>query len=56
MGASSVQMTLAQFKSIKAEKNPKSVESIFIIGDYGQPYVGGLKLDTMIAKFFVQKF
>lgn len=56
LGANSVQMTLAQFKSIKADKSPKPVESIFILGDYGQPYVGGLKFDTMIAKFFAQKF
>jgi len=49
-------MTLAQFKQIKVEKIPKPVESIFILGDYGKPYTGGLKLDTFIAKYFAQKF
>lgn len=56
LGANSVQMTLAQFKQVKVEKNPKPVESIFILGDYGQPYVGGLKFDAMIANYFVKKF
>lgn len=49
-------MTLAQFKQVKAEKSPKPIESIFILGDYGQPYVGGLKFDAMIANYFAKKF
>lgn len=49
-------MTLAQFRQVKAEKSAKAVESIFILGDYGQPNVGGLRFDAMIAKYFVGKF
>ncbi len=49
-------MTLAEFKQVKVDKNPKPIESIFILGDYGEPYVGGLKFDSMIANHVVKKF
>jgi uncharacterized UPF0160 family protein len=49
-------MTLAEFKQVKVDKNPKPIESIFILGDYGQAYVGGLKFDSMVANFFAKKF
>jgi hypothetical protein len=48
-------MTLAQFKQVKSDKT-KSVESVFILGDYGQPYLGGLSFDSLISKFFAKKF
>ena len=49
-------MTLAEFKQVKTEKNPKPIESIFILGDYGHPYLGGLKVDSLIAQYFANKF
>jgi len=48
-------MTLAQFKQVKSNKT-KPVESVFILGDYGRPYLGGLTFDSLIANFFAQKF
>lgn len=56
LGANSLQMTLAEFKPIKNEKTGKSVESVFVIGDYGASHVGGLSLDHMIADYFTKKF
>lgn len=55
LGANAVQMTLAQFKQVKSDKT-KPVESIFILGDYGKPYVGGLRFDSMIAGYFTKLF
>lgn len=37
-------MTIAEFKQVKQEKG-KPVESIFILGDYGKPLMGGLRFD-----------
>lgn len=51
-----MQMTLAEFRQVKSDKNAKPIESIFILGDYGRAYVGGLKFDALIANFFAKKF
>ncbi len=48
-------MSLAEFREVKTDKT-KSIESVFILGDYGQSYVGGLSLDYLIADFFTKKF
>ena len=56
LGANSVQLTLVQFKNEKADKSPKGVESVYILGDYGQSYVGGLKFDSIIANYFKEQF
>jgi hypothetical protein len=48
-------MSLAQFKQIQSNKT-KPVESVFILNDYGRPYVGGLALDSLISNFFAKKF
>ena len=55
LGSNSVQMTIAQFKQEKSEKT-KTVDSVYILGEYGQPYVGGLSFDHLLAKYFGQKF
>jgi len=49
-------MTLAEFRQVKNDKTAKPVESIFILGEFGKPYVGGLKFDALIANFFAKKF
>jgi len=49
-------MTLVQFRQVKMDKKPKPIESIFVLGDYGRPYEGGLKLDALICKYFAQKY
>lgn len=56
VGSNSMQMTLAQFKQVSTEKSSKPVESIFILGDYGEPYVGGLRFDTVVFNYFKSKF
>ena len=45
-------MTLVEYKQVLTENSPKPVESIFIKGDYGKPYLGGLKFDSIICKYF----
>lgn len=55
LGANSLQMTLAEFKHVKTEKT-KTVESVFVLGDYGRSYVGGLSLDYLIADYFRKSF
>ena len=55
LGANSLQMSLAQFKQVKSNKT-KPVESVFILNDYGRPYIGGLTFDSLIANYFAQKF
>ena len=45
-------MTIAEFKQVAQDKG-KPVESIFILGDYGKPYVGGLRLDIKVFNYFV---
>lgn len=56
MGANSVQLTLVQFKNEKTDKIHKGVESVYILGDYGLSYVGGLKFDSIIANYFKEQF
>ena len=48
-------MTIAEFRQVAQEKG-KPVESIFILGDYGKPYVGGLRQDVLIYNYFLKKF
>ena len=55
LGSNSLQMTIAEFRQVAQEKG-KPVESIFILGDYGKPYVGGLRQDVMIYNYFLKKF
>lgn len=55
LGANSLQMTLAEFRQVKSEKT-KAVETVFILGDYGRSYVGGLSLDYLLADYFTKKF
>ena len=38
------------------EKTPKPVESVFILGDYGKSFVGGLRFSAVVAQFFEKKF
>lgn len=52
VGSNALQMTLVEFKQILTESSPKPVESIFIKADYGKPYVGGLRMDSIICKYF----
>ncbi len=49
-------MTLVEFRHILTESSPKPVESIFIKDDYGKAYVGGLRLDNIICKYFEEVF
>lgn len=56
MGANALQMTLVEYRQIKVESSPKPIESIFIKDDYGMPYVGGLRLDSIICKYFEDIF
>lgn len=41
---------------MQVESSPKPVESIFIKDDYGKAYVGGLRLDSIICKYFENIF
>lgn len=52
LGSNALQMSIIQFKQVKIDKKPKPIESIFVLGDFGKPYSGGLKLDTLISKYF----
>jgi molecular chaperone DnaK (HSP70) len=56
VGSNSLQMTLVEYKQIQVESSPKPVESIFIKDDFGKPYVGGLRLDSIICKYFEEVF
>lgn len=56
VGANSMQMSLVQYKAVTLDKAPKPVESLFVLGDYGKSYVGGLRIDSIIAKYFAEKF
>jgi hypothetical protein len=49
-------MTLVEYKQVLTESSPKPVESIFIKDDYGKPYLGGLKFDSIICKYFAEIF
>lgn len=49
-------MTLVEYKQVLTESSPKPVESIFIKDDYGKPYVGGLRMDSIICKYFEEIF
>ena len=55
LGSNSLQMTIAQFRQVAQEKG-KPIQSIFVLGDYGKPYVGGLKLDQIVYGYFLNKF
>ena len=52
LGSNALQMTLVEYKQVLTESSPKPVESIFIKDDYGKPYLGGLKFDSIICKYF----
>jgi molecular chaperone DnaK (HSP70) len=49
-------MTLVEFRQVLTESSPKPVESIFVKDDYGKAYVGGLRLDSIICKYFEEIF
>jgi molecular chaperone DnaK (HSP70) len=56
LGANSFQMTLAEFKQVKAEKAKTAVDTVFILDHYGRSYLGGLTLDYLLAEYFTKQF
>ena len=56
LGANSLQISLVEYKSLKDQRSAKPVESVFVLGDYGKSYVGGLKFDQVVASYFSEKF